>query len=170
MCSQSIIGAVFDTTKNTVLLVQRRDVPVWVLPGGGLEENESPEEAVLREIKEETGYDAEVVRKVGEYTPVNRLAKFTYLFECRLVGGKACNSDESRDVRFFPLRALPKLLPPPYPEWIQEAWEDSSSLIRRDLTSVNYKTLAKSFLLHPVLVLRFLLSKIGLTINSSTRT
>lgn len=162
---QSVIGVIFDEKRRSVLLIQRRDVPVWVLPGGGLEKDEKPEAGVVREVLEETGFSAEIIRKVGEYTPLNRMARFTHLFECRIVTGKATLSDESKAVQFFPLDALPKLFPPPYGEWVQEAYQNGP-LIQRPLTSVNYRTLFKYFLLHPLLVGRFILSKIGLTINT----
>lgn len=162
---ESVIGVIFDEKRTSVLLIQRRDVPVWVLPGGGLEEGEAPEAGVIREVLEETGFSSEVSRKVGEYTPLNRMARFTHLFECSVISGKATLSDESRAVKFFPLDALPKLLPPPYGEWVQEAYH-KGSLIQRPLTSVNYLNLFRYFLLHPILVARFLLAKIGLTINS----
>lgn len=38
-----------------LLLVKRRDVPVWVFPGGGIEKGETPERAVVREVFEESG-------------------------------------------------------------------------------------------------------------------
>ncbi len=164
--NQSVIGVLFNSERTHVLLVLRRDVPVWVLPGGGIEKDESPERALVREMHEESGFQVNLVRKVGEYTPINKLAKFTHLFECSLIGGKAAISDESKAVRFFPIQDLPKLLPPPYGEWIEDAYQKSSQLLKKKLTSVNYRTLAKNFLLHPMLVVRFLLSKIGLTINT----
>jgi len=43
-------GLVFGRSLNEILLVKRRDVPVWVVPGGGIEKNETPEDAVVREI------------------------------------------------------------------------------------------------------------------------
>ena len=55
---------------DRVLIVQRsmreRFLPgVWGLPCGKVDQGESVEEAVLRELREETGLDGEVVRKVG---------------------------------------------------------------------------------------------------------
>jgi 8-oxo-dGTP diphosphatase len=162
---QSVTGAVFSSDRKSVLLILRRDVPVWVLPGGGIEPGEEPESAVLREILEETGFTVKVVRLVGAYTPINRLAKRTHLYECEVVSGKATTSSESKGVQFFPLNALPPLIPPPYPEWIQEAFSQSS-FVERPLNGVTYWVLFKNLIAHPLLVIRFLLSRIGLTINT----
>jgi len=56
MIPKSVIGVVFSPDEKQVLLTKRRDVPVWVLPGGGIERNENPEDAIVREILEETGF------------------------------------------------------------------------------------------------------------------
>jgi 8-oxo-dGTP pyrophosphatase MutT (NUDIX family) len=44
-----------DDSRKEVFLVLRSDKPIWNLPGGGIEGNESPENAALRETFEETG-------------------------------------------------------------------------------------------------------------------
>ena len=43
----------FNKSLKKILLVKRRYVPVWVLPGGGIEDGETPFQAAVRETKEE---------------------------------------------------------------------------------------------------------------------
>ncbi|KAH7673133.1 hydrolase [Aphelenchoides avenae] len=51
-----------------VLLVSGRTNPNhWVIPGGGIEEAEAAERAVIREVEEEAGVKAEIVARVGEF-------------------------------------------------------------------------------------------------------
>lgn len=50
-----------------ILLVKRKDVPLWDLPGGGIAEGETPEAAAIREAFEETGYNVTILQKSGEY-------------------------------------------------------------------------------------------------------
>ncbi len=93
-----------------VLLVKRRDVPVWVLPGGGIDDNETPEMACIREAKEETGIEVSIIRKVGTWLPVNRLASCAHVFECKPITDKflLVPQEESSQVEFFAFNALPK--------------------------------------------------------------
>ena len=162
---ESVAGIIFNANRTQVLLIKRRDVPVWVLPGGGIEEMESPENAVIREILEETGLTVKVSRVVGLYTPINRLSRKTALYECTCITGELSLSSETCGVAFFSLNALPKLIPPPYLEWIEEAYS-IGPLIKRSLKSVSYASLLRNFLCHPVLVVRFFLARLGLAINS----
>ncbi|MBS0625603.1 MAG: NUDIX domain-containing protein [Verrucomicrobia bacterium] len=161
----SIAGAIFSSDRSSVLLIQRRDVPVWVLPGGGIDPGEKPEEAVLREILEETGFTVKIDRLVGDYSPINRLAKQTQLFECSILSGEATINSECRNIQFFPLTSLPKKIPPPYREWIFDALAQNPPLSKQ-LTSVNYPRFLWYLLSHPILVCRFLLARLGLSINS----
>lgn len=69
---------------NKVLMVnqyvERGDI-VWTFPGGKIEESETPEQACIREVKEETGYDVKIKRLLFE-----SLNKYIYLAE--ITGGK----------------------------------------------------------------------------------
>ncbi len=162
--AQSVAGAIFSPDRSQILLIKRRDIPVWVLPGGGIEPRETPEEAVVREILEETGFTVKVDRLVGDYLPVNRLSKRTHLFDCSILKGEAVLTEETRGIRFFPLQNLPPL-PPPYSEWIQDSKKRLPPIQKR-LVSVNYWALFKNLIVHPILVVRFLLARIGWRINS----
>lgn len=162
--SESVAGAVFSDGRREVLLILRRDVPVWVLPGGGVDPGETPENAIIREILEETGFHVKICRLAGVYTPINRLARTTRLYECKITAGMPTPSNETTDVRFFPLNALPPM-PPPYQEWIDDALAVQPTVHKR-LTNVTYRNLFKNLLLHPLLVGRFLLSRLGFPFNS----
>jgi len=69
---------------NKVLMVkqyvERGDI-VWTFPGGKIEENETPEQACIREVKEETGYEVNIKRQLFESSN-----KYIYLAE--IAGGK----------------------------------------------------------------------------------
>lgn len=161
---QAVFGVVFNEERSEVLLIKRRDIPVWVFPGGGLDPDESPEEGTLREVWEETGCQVRIVRKVAEYLPVNWMTQFTHVFECRPVQGTLSIGSETKDLRFFPLDRLPPL-PPPYDRWIQDAIANHSFLIRKKIEGVTIWILLKLFLQHPILVGRYLLTKLGIHIN-----
>lgn len=151
------IGIVLNDQRE-VLLVKRSDVPVWVLPGGGVDAGESFEEAALREIEEETGFRIEIVRKCAEYLPVNALAAKTVVFLCQVVDGQMKCSSESKEVAFFSLRQLPKDFFFPHRLWLEEGLTHSQ-LIQRKLTEISYWALFKYFLSHPWQVIRFAWTK-----------
>ena len=60
--------------------VDRGDI-VWNYPGGAIEENETPEQACIREVKEETGYDIRITKLLDATN-----GRYTYLAE--IIGGE----------------------------------------------------------------------------------
>jgi len=56
---RACVGAIILNEKGKVLGLERKDIPgAWQLPQGGLNEDEAPQEAVIREIREETGIES----------------------------------------------------------------------------------------------------------------
>jgi 8-oxo-dGTP pyrophosphatase MutT (NUDIX family) len=161
---ESVVGIVFSPDRLSVLLILRRDVPVWVLPGGGIDLQETAELATVREILEETGLTVKIDRLIGHYYPINRLTKKTVVYECTKIDGDLTTSNETKGVKFILLDALPPM-PPPYLEWIEDAKVKQAPLSKK-IESVTYPKLLLQLFLHPILVIRFLLARLGLSINS----
>jgi ADP-ribose pyrophosphatase YjhB (NUDIX family) len=97
---------VFNDSRDKILLTRRSDNGRWCLPGGHFEAGESVAEAAVRETKEETGLDIEVVRLVGVYSDPNRLLEYAdgnrfhlvaLSFEARVTGGELAISDETTE-------------------------------------------------------------------------
>ena len=98
-----------------VLLVRERADGRWTLPGGWVDVNDAPSEAVTREIYEESGYRARPV-KLAALIDKNRHPHppgvhhiYTLFFVCELLGGAPAASNETDAVEFFPVHALPPL-------------------------------------------------------------
>src|SRR5690349_5001110 len=114
-------AAIFDDA-GRLLLQRRSDNGYWGLPGGGMDLGESVAQTVVREVREETGYEVEVVRLIGIYSDPahsvinypdgNRVQSIVCLFECRVIGGVPALSDETIALDWFPLDALPRLFVP----------------------------------------------------------
>ena len=106
-------GAAF--RDGRILLVREVSDGGWTLPGGWADVNQSPSECVVREIAEESGFEARAVKlaAVHDYRrrhPPRRLDSiYKLLFICELTGGSARPSDETSDVAFFERDGLPTL-------------------------------------------------------------
>ena len=100
-----IFGVIFDKQRR-VLLCHRRDYDLWNLPGGALETGESPWDGVKREIKEETGLDAEIVSLAGVYSKPDK-NEIVLSFVCKIIGGENTLNDEADKIEHFDIDKLP---------------------------------------------------------------
>lgn len=162
----AVIGIIFDRERSRVLVLKRRDVPMWVFPGGGVDANEDPEDAVKREVLEETGLQVAVSRKVGEYSPLNRLARITHLYECRILSGTPTTGPETKNIGFYPIADLPTPFFHLHQEWLNDALQQNPEVIKKPITAITYWKLLKYFCRHPIWVFRLVLSRLGFPINS----
>ena len=104
---------------NKILLIKRKTIPFkdyWALPGGRMEPNETVEQTIVREVREETGLDVTIVGKIGEYVEkgVKDDVAYEYHPTCFLVkpeGGEIKKQDsEIEEIKLFNLNELPKPL------------------------------------------------------------
>lgn len=112
-----VAGVLFDSTfdgPGRVLLGLRKKVDgfgLWVLPGGGLNEGEHPDDGVKRECKEEVGVDVECgVRVYFEYLPECKdgclMLYYTDTVDPSTVS--LCAEHEFSELRWFDSRNLPE--------------------------------------------------------------
>ena len=110
--ANSIVPSVTAIVSNEVgelLLVHKTDNDLWALPGGAMDVGEYMADAVVREVKEETGIDVEVVGVVGIYSNPNHVMAYddgevrqqcSICFTTRMVGGHLATSSETSEVEF----------------------------------------------------------------------
>lgn len=76
------------------------------LPGGVVEEMESLEQALIREVKEETNLKIEVKKLFGQYPWKNKINGINFCYTVRVIKGKLKGSEEGEPVWFKPEEAL----------------------------------------------------------------
>jgi 8-oxo-dGTP diphosphatase len=103
--------------EDKILLIKRLTPPFvgyWALPGGRAEPGESVEQTAIREVKEETGIEIRLIRKVGEYHEFGTESgqEYDYYPACFLVepleGEVKKQENEISDIRLFKLNEIPK--------------------------------------------------------------
>jgi ADP-ribose pyrophosphatase YjhB (NUDIX family) len=109
----SVRAAVFSDDK--VLLVKERSDGKWTLPGGWVDINLSPSEAVATEVLEESGFQVRPIKLAAifdsnRHPPQGTIyQEFKLFFICEIIGGQAMPGKETEAAEFFPLDNLPVL-------------------------------------------------------------
>ena len=100
---------------GAILLIKRRNTPFkgkWALPGGFVEYGEKTEDAVVREVFEETGLKTKISRLVGVYSDPKRDPRghtITIAYTLEICGGNIKSGDDASDVKKFNTDNLPEL-------------------------------------------------------------
>lgn len=155
---EAVIGIITDEETGFVLALKRQDAPIWVFPGGGIDEGETPEEALIREVLEETGLEVAIKRKCSEYYPINHLAAKTHVYECTSIGGSLKCGPETKDLEFFPSNHFPKPFFPLHLDWLADAKKNPDKIMHLPI-KISRWAIFKFFCRHPIIVTKFHLAK-----------
>ncbi len=111
------VGCIIFDAENRLLLQKRTDCGEWGFLGGLVELGEGTHEAAIREIKEESGLDVEIISLYGvyskyfdEYANGDKAQTIVHLFKAKIVGGALIdNNAETAELKFFDLDNVPPL-------------------------------------------------------------
>ncbi len=100
------VGGITEDKEGNILLVKTYHGG-WVFPGGQVEEGENLIDALIREIKEESGIDVEVSHLIGIYSNTGKHKGYNGVkivptkvmldYVCKPVGGELCTSEETSE-------------------------------------------------------------------------
>jgi ADP-ribose pyrophosphatase YjhB (NUDIX family) len=129
MANIAVNVAVIDNGK--ILLTKRDDFETWILPSGGVEEGESLARAAIRETKEETGLDVELIRLVGVYSRISGVFPgYMILFAAKPIGGEIrCQEGETIAVEWFDFDEIPSPLSLGHARRIKDAIEGKTGVV-----------------------------------------
>lgn len=132
-------GACISNSKGEILLQKRsREKEIWGLPGGAVEFGESIEEAVIREVKEETGLNVKVNYLIGVYSKYfakyqngDNAQTICYLFKCSVLDGTlTIDYEETFDLQFFGTYDIPELFNQQHKDMINDFMQNRTGVFR----------------------------------------
>ncbi len=108
MATVGVFAAIFDNHGRILCVKQSAGPRKWTLPGGRMESGESPIEALVREVREETGYHVEVGDLIGVYsTPAKDNVVLSFV--AHVVGRSPWRpTNEIAEIGFFGRDELPQ--------------------------------------------------------------
>jgi len=113
------VGAIIRNEAGQILFMVRADNGLWDLPAGAIDPGETPAQAIVREVREETGLIVEPIAVAGVFG--GEMLRLTYgngdvteytfiIFECRIVGGELFSVDgEAAELHFIDRAQRPRL-------------------------------------------------------------
>jgi ADP-ribose pyrophosphatase YjhB (NUDIX family) len=121
-----VVAGVVLRKDGKYLMIQEKKPEVyglWNFPMGKVDEGETIEDAAVREAKEESGYDVELVRKIDIYQRVaNEATK--HVFEAKIVGGELRRDEwEILDAKWFEFEEIVAMKDKMRGYWVAEAIE-----------------------------------------------
>ena len=107
------VDVIIEIADRGIVLIERKNTPLgWAMPGGFVDEGESLEEAAVREAREETSLDIELIRQFHTYSepmrdPRHHTVSTVFIATAK---GRPCAADDAKEIGVFTKNNLPKLV------------------------------------------------------------
>ena len=118
--SVSVAGVIV-REDGKVLVIQRRDNYLYQAPGGILEQAETIEDGVAREVLEETGYKVTARALTGVYKNMTR-GVVALVFRCDLISGQPMTNDEAAEITWLTLDEVAEKMTEVYATRVTDAF------------------------------------------------
>ncbi len=109
------VDIIIESAPGKILLIERGSLPRgWAMPGGYIDDGETPIDAAVRETEEETGLAVKITNLFRLYSFVDAAGKVTcatFVFSASMSGGTPRAASDAVSVSEFALSALPLLIP-----------------------------------------------------------
>lgn len=123
--TEVVAGVVIKKDGKYLLLQEKQPKAymLWNFPAGKVDVGESFEETAIREAKEESGYDVELIKEIGIFQKIPTDA-VKHAFEAKIVGGELrFPEDEMLGAKWFSFDEIKQMKEKLRGEWIIEAIE-----------------------------------------------
>lgn len=117
------VAGLIRNSKNQLLFIKKTEDGLWGLPAGAIEPGETPKEAVVREVLEETGLKVKPSKIAGvfggpefrhTYPNGDKVEYLVTLFICEILETGVATDNEVSEMRYFSQTDMPSI-PIPYP-------------------------------------------------------
>ena len=99
----AVDAVIYDFYRNGFIIIERQYSPYgFALPGGFVDIGETTEEAIIREVKEETNLDCEIKNLIGVYSEPNRDPRYHIIsvaYNLDIIDGELKAKDDAKSVR-----------------------------------------------------------------------
>lgn len=112
----AVYALLYNKDNNQVLMVNNKDNNSWTLPGGAVEDNETLEQAIIREVQEETN----LLVKIGDIVSINerffeedKIHAIFFTFSAEIIGGNISIQypDEISKIEWVDINIANELMP-----------------------------------------------------------
>lgn len=112
----AVYALLYNKDTNKVLMVNNKDNNSWTLPGGAVEDDETLEQAIIREVQEETG----LIVKIGDIVSINerffeedKVHAIFFTFRAEVIGGNISiqYTDEISKIEWVDIKTADEMMP-----------------------------------------------------------
>ncbi len=108
-----LLGIVFDPEKRQILIIQRGEDEYisrlkWAFPGGRANSEDKLEDTLTQKVKEETGYNVEILGSVFARIPPEKKDMVLVYYLCEVIGGEEQAGSDAEELKWVKPEELRK--------------------------------------------------------------